>query len=907
MTHVEPIGRERELGQLLEVAARTKQGRGSVVFLSGPTGSGKSMLVKALGDALAAQPADERPDVVSAVCYETSAGNPLGPFGEILRALTSRERRGDRAKRVLELVKQVAPPLVELIPVIGKLAALGVKTASDVGIYALGGSHETQQAELASDVAAALQHVSAELPLVVVVDDAHWIDAPSTEVIARIADTAEQQGLALVIAYDASLVDDRHPLARVRANAISRAAVEDLRLDDLSPEAVEALLRARYGQLPSGPLAEWLHDRTEGSPLFLEQYLQTLEAQGVLRHEGAGWTLDGAIDGRAGDWRLTGGIAKAHTPDSLLELLRPRLADLDDADRALLETGAVQGRRFLTSVLVRLLEREEDEILDQLAKLADQRRMITQEDVDDWWSDRSALYQFDPGVIQELLYSRYAKSGYERRRRHRAVAEALEGLVAEDHPPPRHALLEIARHYESAQEPLTAAARLVEVAESTFAEGADRETAVHAEHAIALLRVAKLDALDEERRADAYTLLARAILLLLLGGEPSWRTDSSTGSGERVLALADEAERAAEASRDPKLRANARYAKAYVLTAYRGLNEAVAAYREALDLARAAGDKTAEFAVLVNLGHQLDSIDLKQGRDELAKAQALLAEGALAGQTDATLLRIEESRLDVSIGVAEFDLGNYGESIDRLVRSSQALREGHMSEETAWSLAFLTQVYTAIGLFEAAEAAVREAIGLFAGRRESLGLRGYLRALLGHLCLEWEPPRPAEAREALASARQETKDSGFRAVIPLVEAYWGELLLAEGSPAALREADETLAAIESFGWARSEIGPASLRARVALAEGRIDDAVDLSTRAAAELEQRGGAVTAVRSEEVLFAHAQVLAAAGSPEAAQRFAEAARVVQAKADSLKDPAQRESFLTRVRLSRAVLASV
>ena len=214
---------------------------------------------------------------------------------------------------------------------------------------------------------------------------------------------------------------------------------------------------------------------------------------------------------------------------------------------------------------MRLLEREEDEILDQLAKLADQRRMITQEDVDDWWSDRSALYQFAPGAIQELLYSRYAKSGYERRRRHRAVAEALEALVAEDQPPPRHALLEIARHYESAQEPLTAAARLVEVAESTFAEGADRETAVHAEHAIALLREAKLDALDEQRRADAHGLLARAILLLLLGGEPSWRTDSSTGSGERVLALADEAERAAEASSDPKLRANARYAKAYVL------------------------------------------------------------------------------------------------------------------------------------------------------------------------------------------------------------------------------------------------------------------------------------------------------------------------------------------------------
>ena len=102
---------------------------------------------------------------------------------------------------------------------------------------------------------------------------------------------------------------------------------------------------------------------------------------------------------------------------------------------------------------------------------------------------------------------------------------------------------------------------------------------------------------------------------------------------------------------------------------------------------------------------------------------------------------------------------------------------------------------TATGLYERPRR--RSAQGSSSSRpARDLGLRAYLRALLGHLYLEWEPPRPAEAREALASARQETKDSGFRAVIPLVEAYWGELLLAEGSPAALREADETLAAIE---------------------------------------------------------------------------------------------------------------
>jgi hypothetical protein len=130
----------------------------------------------------------------------------------------------------------------------------------------------------------------------------------------------------------------------------------------------------------------------------------------------------------------------------------------------------VQGRRFLSTVLVTLLDAEEDAILDRLQQISERRRMIEAEDIEDWWSDRSALYTFDPGVLQELLYGRYAKSPYERRRRHRAVAEALEALIADDDPPPRTALLEIARHHEAAGQPVEAARRLVAVAEPCFAE-----------------------------------------------------------------------------------------------------------------------------------------------------------------------------------------------------------------------------------------------------------------------------------------------------------------------------------------------------------------------------------------------------------------------------------------------------
>src|SRR5262249_57084866 len=119
------------------------------------------------------------------------ARQPLALFGGVRRALPSRERRGGRAARVMGGVGQVAPPLLELIRVIGKLASIGVKAGADLGAYALGGTHEDQRAQLAVDVAVALQHIADDTPLVVVIDDAHWIDASSTEVIARLSNTAE--------------------------------------------------------------------------------------------------------------------------------------------------------------------------------------------------------------------------------------------------------------------------------------------------------------------------------------------------------------------------------------------------------------------------------------------------------------------------------------------------------------------------------------------------------------------------------------------------------------------------------------------------------------------------------------------------------------------------------------------
>jgi tetratricopeptide (TPR) repeat protein len=400
--------------------------------------------------------------------------------------------------------------------------------------------------------------------------------------------------------------------------------------------------------------------------------------------------------------------------------------------------------------------------------------------------------------------------------------------------------------------------------------------------------------------AEAQRLIARAVVLALLGGEPVWRARPEAVEADVILDLAQRGIDAADASGDLSLRANTRFAAGQVRIAYQGLEEGIAAFREALPLAREAGDRAGEFAILIYLAHHVDSIDLEQGWDLLENAQALLNEGALEGAA----LTFETDRLHMRMGVAAFDLGRYGQALELLAPTGERLRASHRRYETAWAMNFLAQVYCAIGFYEAAEASMQSAIALFDDQPGILGLRGFLRAFLGHVYVEWEPQRLEQARAELERGRAEAEASGYKGVIPLVQVHWAELLIAEGTPEGLREADDMLAASDSYGWARSQIAAWSLRARIALAENRVDEAVALSTQAVESLEKHGGAVPATRSEEIFLTHARVLEAAGSGSAANYADKAAKVVRAKAKSLSDPAQRQSFLERVRLSRDAL---
>src|SRR4051794_261750 len=339
------LTREREFAQLRDRLRPVPDGAGAVVFLSGATGSGKSSLLRSLREEAEGSPDLDRLEVIDVTCYESGTVNPLAPFGEVLRALTEADRRRTTARRAVEIISEVAPPLVELIPVIGKYAAGAIRAGSALGAYSLGGNPQAEQLQLASDVTSSLLRIARrESPLLIVIDDAHWLDAASSEVVNRVAAKATTEPIMLLLAYDPHYVSDGDTFARMRSTALACFGVHSLSLPRLDVDALERLVQERFGRPLHRNLPRLLSELCQGNLLFTDQYLQGLVEQGVIRLEGNRWTLDGGIEGPPGDWRLTGALGDAPTPSALVDVLRPRVANLERDERRLLESGAVQGR-----------------------------------------------------------------------------------------------------------------------------------------------------------------------------------------------------------------------------------------------------------------------------------------------------------------------------------------------------------------------------------------------------------------------------------------------------------------------------------------------------------------------------------------------------------------------------------
>ncbi|GIX49238.1 MAG: hypothetical protein KatS3mg131_3449 [Candidatus Tectimicrobiota bacterium] len=378
------IGREAELACLEEACAASRQGTLRVVHLVGEAGVGKSRLLYELQRRLAGS------DSVCLVGHCTAHGRSTSflPFIEVVRALFGLAAGADaaavRAKLTQGLERLGLSPSMAL-PFL--LVLLGVEE-SEAALRGLDG--EIIGARTRELLLALVQCHARLAPTVLILEDLHWSDGASQELLEKLV--AQDSGLRLAVLCSSrpTYVPPWPPQPHVTT----------LPLAPLSPESTRHLVQAQLGEglLPAETLCR-LVDKAEGNPLFAEELARYLR--------------------EAGDGNRAALPEEIPIPESLQDLLQARLDRLSPPARRLLQVAAVIGRRFPLALASQVVV-EEGDFAATLQELEAHALVYPEGD--------GQTYRFKHALVQDAVYATLLSA--RRAELHQQVAMAIETVYA---------------------------------------------------------------------------------------------------------------------------------------------------------------------------------------------------------------------------------------------------------------------------------------------------------------------------------------------------------------------------------------------------------------------------------------------------------------------------------------------
>jgi class 3 adenylate cyclase/predicted ATPase len=470
------VGREGELGLLLERWARSRAGHGGIVLLVGEAGIGKSRLVQGLKEQASPGPH---------YCWESrcsshSRHSAFFPFIEMVeRALDL--RRGDPPSENLNKLERALAPFgvaERLAPLLATFLAL--PPAERHATEPMGRERQ-RRASMEAVVSLALA-VAARQPLLLIVEDLHWAD-PST--LALLTMLIERTPSAALLAVFTLRPDFDPPWP-------AGGSIERLTLKGLPPEPVARMATsiAMGRQLPEAVI-EQIVARTDGVPLFVEELTRMLIDSGALTE-------------RADRYELSEPAVVPAIPSTLRDLLSARLDRLSAA-KPVAQLGAVIGREFTYRLLLAVSAFDDIELQEALDRLV-RSGLVYQSG-----SPPEAVYRFKHHLVQEAAYDSLLR----RRRRdyHHRIASVLDERFA-DVVATRPELL--AHHYTAAEVYDTAVGYWQRAGEQALERSAAVEAAAHMRQGLAL--IARLPQATTRTEAEVMLLIGLGAALTATRG-----------------------------------------------------------------------------------------------------------------------------------------------------------------------------------------------------------------------------------------------------------------------------------------------------------------------------------------------------------------------------------------------------
>jgi class 3 adenylate cyclase/tetratricopeptide (TPR) repeat protein len=920
------VNRSKERALLQQAMEEALAGQGRLVDISGAAGVGKSRLVAELAEWWSVRAGI----VYIGDCHYYGRSTPYLPWLDIFQeffGLQANDLPEDQQGKIVERMTALRLDLaLEWTPLIGDF--LGVPMPKADWLESLSG--ELRRARLFDILSDLLSADSARHPLLLVLENWHWADVASQQLLEYLTQSLSSQPICLYTVH--------RPSAELAVPS-SKMRQTTLLLEELTREDSSMLINAGLqGANTSKELVELIWERAQGNPLFIEEMLNTLlEAdQLVWRNE---------------RYQLAKQLELITIPQTIQGLLMARLDRLGEPARDLLRLASVIGLHFsgkLLDELTRLMEPAERR--RHLAELV-ASGMIRRE------SPRhgEALYRFSQSLVQEVVYESLPFA--RRRELHGQVAAALERGYAAGPPPEPEAYDQLAYHYIRSEQRAKAVEYSIKAGDKAREAYTNESALNYYSQALELLGEAPANAPEQRRQehlAKRYDILAaREQILALFGRRAAQRADldEMTSIAEnlsdlsRLAEVTDrlslfqrnvgnyrEAMQAAQAAlalkRQLKDRAGEGKSLQYLASACRHLDEmdrAESHYEEALAVAREMKDQEAECHRLNGLGTfywQIGNLEQAQSRLEEALTVArrsgnLRGEGISLGNLG--LIYSVRSEYEWALRCFERGLEIARDIGDRLAEGA------HRAD--------LGLLYGRLGAWEKA----REELGwsLVSARRarERSGeaSRFYRLALVNI----WAGD-DLIALELLSRALQITRDLGERRIASDTHHGFGLAYLNQGYyEMALKSFNQAIL-LRGLSDQRGELlHDLSYTALAHLGLGERDKALRCSLTVTSLLEGEGApqlleespAAVLPRStdrpvgaeasphlarkiivhepQHLLANHAHLLRILGHKEEARLYLEKAqRILMARARRIEDPQLHHSYLTNIAANRAIL---
>jgi class 3 adenylate cyclase/predicted ATPase len=385
------VGREQEVGLLLDRWAQAKNGQGQVALLSGEAGIGKSRLLQVLKDHVADEP-HTRLECRSSPYFTNSALYPIIDMIQRTLRFQTDDTPVQKLEKLTHNLSQYRLPLEESVPLFASLLALPFP---EDRYPPLNLTPQRQRQKTLEAIVAITLELSERQPVLFILEDLHWVDPTTLELLNLLIDQAPTASVYVLLTCRPEFQptwSHRSYLTEMTVHRLSRDQIEQMAQD-----------LAGGKRLPD-EIIQQLVDKSDGVPLYVEEMTKAVLESGILKEAN-------------GHYELVGSIASLSIPATLQDSLMSRLDRLVTA-KAVAQYAAVIGRQFTYELLQAVSELDDSTLQRELGRLVD-AELVYQRGV-----TPQATYIFKHALIQDTAYEsllRSTRQGY-----HRRIAEVLE-------------------------------------------------------------------------------------------------------------------------------------------------------------------------------------------------------------------------------------------------------------------------------------------------------------------------------------------------------------------------------------------------------------------------------------------------------------------------------------------------